>query len=127
MRFSIVSVLALAASVQAMPAVSPRSETGCRVALKATLAKPQKAAEDILLYSMSKWTKSTGTSDFSSNYMDTKNTTAAPYSIVFKANMIPGYETDAEIRAVLDTWVGTYIIGGETAQNNWEVTGVACS
>ncbi|KAI1343722.1 hypothetical protein F5Y15DRAFT_411581 [Xylariaceae sp. FL0016] len=99
-----VVTLALAAGVSARPAIIARAEYGCQVNLDPTDATPSAPGENILLHSMSKWAKSTDTSYFTSDWLNTSQTTSSPYSITFLAGDIPGYTTNAEIKAVLDTW-----------------------
>jgi hypothetical protein len=42
--------------------------------------------------------------------------------------MIPDFQTEDELSAVLNTWVGTYLVGGATsAHDDYAITGVACS
>jgi hypothetical protein len=61
------------------------------------------------------------------------NTTAAPYSVTFYDNEEVGYETDAELEAVLDTWVGTYLYSRNSEPDlsyngqDYLVTSVSCA
>ncbi|KAI8624329.1 hypothetical protein F5Y19DRAFT_480707 [Xylariaceae sp. FL1651] len=125
---SIVSLgLAAIAAVDGLP-LAPSATSGCRVSLAPTLAQPQNAASNILFHTLSKWVNSTGSSYMSSDSLDTKNTTEAPFSVLFKANAIQDFQTDDEMNAVLDTWVGTYLVGGAApAQDDYAITGVTCS
>ncbi|KAI0525559.1 hypothetical protein F5B22DRAFT_642570 [Xylaria bambusicola] len=118
------------AAVQGHPLTSREDAvgSGCRVSLSPTLDQPQNAASNILYSTLSKWTKSTNSLYFSSSYLDTRNTTKAPYSVMFKANMIPDYHTEDSIAAVLETWMGTYLVGGETpAKDDYVITKVTCA
>ncbi|KAI1424394.1 hypothetical protein F5Y12DRAFT_715341 [Xylaria sp. FL1777] len=102
--------------------------SGCRMSLTPTLSQPQNAASNILYSTLSKWVTSTNSLYFSSNYLDTRNTTKAPFSVMFKANMIPDYLSEDSIAAVLDTWMGTYLIGGATpAHDDYAITQVKCA
>ncbi|KAI1130971.1 hypothetical protein F5Y10DRAFT_99847 [Nemania abortiva] len=128
MRFTTGSLLSLglAAAVNGLPAAPTSS--GCRVALAPTLSQPQNAASNILYHTLSKWTNSTKSLYFSSNYLDTSNTTKAPFSVMFKADMIPDFQSTDSISSVLDTWIGTYLVGGATpAHDDYAITGVTCS
>ncbi|KAI0108702.1 hypothetical protein GGR51DRAFT_123782 [Nemania sp. FL0031] len=129
MRFTTGSLLSLglAAAVHGLPAAPPTS-SGCRVDLAPTLSQPQNAASNILYHTLSKWVNSTKALYFSTNYLDTQNTTKAPFSVMFKADMIPDFQTSEAISAVLDTWVGTYLVGGATpAKDDYAITDVVCS
>ncbi|KAI0533547.1 hypothetical protein GGR58DRAFT_506227 [Xylaria digitata] len=80
------------------------------------------------LGTLSKWVNSTQSLYFSTSYLDTRNTTKAPFSVVFKDNMIPDFQTTDSIAAVLNTWVGTYLVGGATPKpDDYAITGVSCS
>lgn len=47
---------------------------------------------------------------------------------MFKANMIPDYLSEDSIAAVLETWMGTYLVGGEApAADDYAITKVTCS
>ncbi|KAK8166334.1 hypothetical protein IWX90DRAFT_414747 [Phyllosticta citrichinensis] len=72
---------------------------------------------------MIKWTKSTDMSSFDSSYCDWSNTAKAPYSVFFKANTIPGYTTLDDLSAVLQPWVGSWLIAGNSGAPNSGVTG----
>ncbi|KAI0875537.1 hypothetical protein GGS24DRAFT_289059 [Hypoxylon argillaceum] len=128
MHFTTGALLSLGlAAVNALPLASS-APSGCRVELSPTLSQPQNAASNILFHTLSKWVNTTKTSYFSSNYLDTQNTTKAPFSVLFKADMIPDFQTDSAISSVLDTWVGTYLVGGTTpAHDDYAITGVTCS
>lgn len=128
MRFTAASLLSLGlVAVHGHP-LAHAEPSGCRVDLVPTLSHPQNAASNILYNSLSKWVKTTETSYISSNYLDTRNTTKAPFSVMFKSNMIPDFPSTDKIGGVLDKWVGTYLIGGETAkEDDFAITGVACS
>ncbi|KAI0431844.1 hypothetical protein F5Y09DRAFT_176392 [Xylaria sp. FL1042] len=131
MRFITLSLASLGlAAVHGLPTSSDDdiSPAGCRMDLVPTLSQPQNAASKILYSTLSKWTSSTNSLYFSSNYLDTRNTTKAPFSVMFKANMIPDYQSEDQIAAVLDSWMGTYLIGGATpVADDYAITGVACS
>ncbi|KAI1352077.1 hypothetical protein F5Y01DRAFT_98699 [Xylaria sp. FL0043] len=131
MRFTTLSLASLGlAAVYGLPVTSDDdvNPAGCRVALTPTASNPQNAASNILYSTLSKWTSSTNSLYFSSNYLDTRNTTKAPFSVMFKANMIPDYQSEDQIAAVLDTWMGTYLIGGETpVADDYAITAVTCS
>lgn len=131
MRSAAASLLLLGlAVVHGLPLTSTESDgpSGCRVNLDPTLSRPQNAASNILYNTLTKWVRSTQTTYISSNYLDTRNTTAAPFSVMFKSNMIPDYQSTESISAVLDKWVGTYLIGGESpTHDDYLITGVACS
>ncbi|GAW17301.1 hypothetical protein ANO14919_067570 [Xylariales sp. No.14919] len=128
MRFTAASLLSVGlAAVHGLPLAAPDS-AGCRVDLAPTLPQPQNAASNILYSTLSKWVKSTGALYFSTSYLDTRNITKAPYSVLFKANMIPDFQTEDSIAAVLDTWVGTYLVGGQApSSDDYSITAVTCS
>ncbi|KAI0197324.1 hypothetical protein EV127DRAFT_416266 [Xylaria flabelliformis] len=114
------------AVVHGLPLASTET-SGCRVDLAPTLNPPQNAASNILYHTLSKWVKTTDTSYISSDYLDTRNTTKAPFSVTFKANVIPNFQSDDELSTVLNTWVGTYLVGGtSSARDDYAVTGVTC-
>ncbi|KAJ8111589.1 hypothetical protein ONZ43_g5585 [Nemania bipapillata] len=127
MYFSTGALLSLGlATVHGLP-LSSSASSGCRVELSPTLSQPQNAASNILFHTLSKWVNTTKATYFSSNYLDTQNTTKAPFSVVFKADMIPDFQTDEAISSVLDTWVGTYLVGGATpSHDDYAITGVTC-
>ncbi|KAI8952752.1 hypothetical protein F4801DRAFT_203646 [Xylaria longipes] len=115
------------AAVHGLP-LAPTDFSGCRVDLAPTLNPPQNAASNILYHTLSKWVKTTSTTYFSSDYLDTRNTTKAPFSVTFKANVIPNFQSDDELSTVLNTWLGTYLVGGASpARDDYVVTGVTCS
>ncbi|KAF2963109.1 hypothetical protein GQX73_g10475 [Xylaria multiplex] len=128
MRFTTAFVASVGlAAVHAVPLALPDA-TGCRVDLAPTLAQPQNAASNIVFSTLSKWVNSTQSLYFSTSYLDTRNTTKAPFSVVFKDNMIPDFQTTDSIAAVLNTWVGTYLAGGATPKSDdFAITGVNCS
>ncbi|GAP90923.1 hypothetical protein SAMD00023353_5100440 [Rosellinia necatrix] len=126
MRFSTIT-LGLATAVQG--AVIQAREGGCSVALEPTQNPPSKAGEYIAYGSLIRWSKATGGGDATSNWVDYSGSLATPYSFKYKANAIPGYETNAQIKAVLDDgWVGTYL-SGETPprSNDFLITDISCS
>ncbi|KAI1753384.1 hypothetical protein F4782DRAFT_529695 [Xylaria castorea] len=127
MRFTTGALVSLGfAVVYGLPLTSTDT-SGCRVDLVPTLSPPQNAASNILYHTLSKWVKTTATTYVSSDYLDTRNTTKAPFSVTFKANMIPDFQSDDELSTVLDTWVGTYLVGGaSSARDDYAVTGVTC-
>ncbi|GAP84052.1 hypothetical protein SAMD00023353_0601750 [Rosellinia necatrix] len=131
MRFTAASLLSLglAAAVHGLPLGSdaPSDPSGCRVDFAPTLSKPQNAASNILYHTLSKWVKTSETTYISSDYLDTRNITKAPFSVLFKSGMIPDFQSTDEIRGVLNTWVGTYLVGGDTPVNDdYAITGVTC-
>ncbi|KAI0426240.1 hypothetical protein F5Y09DRAFT_345907 [Xylaria sp. FL1042] len=125
MRFSIVT-LGLATVVQS--AVLQIRDSGCTVNLEPTQNPPSDAGEIIAYGSLGRWSKATGGSS-TSTWVDYSGSTAAPYSFKYKANTIPGYETNDQISTVLSNgWIGTYIIGVETASDNdFLITGYSCN
>ncbi|KAI0977141.1 hypothetical protein F4678DRAFT_455285 [Xylaria arbuscula] len=131
MRFITVAIASVGfAAVQGLPLTADdnNSPVGCVLALAPTLSQPQNSASNILYSTISKWSTTTQSSYFSSNYLDTRNTTKAPFSVMFKANMIPDYQTEAQLATVLDSWTGTYLIGGATPKpDDYAITGVTCS
>ncbi|KAI1363438.1 hypothetical protein F5Y08DRAFT_340623 [Xylaria arbuscula] len=131
MRFTTAALVSVGlAAVQGVPLTSrdDAAVTGCRISLSPTASQPQNTAQNILYNTLTKWTESTKSLYFSSKYLDTKNTTKAPFSVMFKANMIPDYLSEDSIAAVLDTWMGTYLAGGATpAADDFAITKVTCS
>ncbi|GME64840.1 hypothetical protein GTA08_BOTSDO07415 [Neofusicoccum parvum] len=133
MRFTLAAPLAaLALSASAAPAVVARSSTsGCTVSLESTMTTPASPAENILMKTMIKWNNSTSGSGFSSSYCNWGNTTKAPFSVFFYADTIPDYETTDELAAVLDTWVGTWLVSSNSTPasgrpGDYNVTAVTC-
>ncbi|KAI3324914.1 hypothetical protein HD806DRAFT_458965 [Xylariaceae sp. AK1471] len=128
MRFAVGSLVSLGLAVVRGLPLSPTEFSGCRVALTPTLNQPQNAASNILFHTLSKWSRSTGSTYVSSDYLDSRNTTSAPFSVTFKSHMIPDFQTGDELSAVLDTWVGTYLVGGATpVHDDYAITEVTCS
>ncbi|KAI0445508.1 hypothetical protein F4803DRAFT_508112 [Xylaria telfairii] len=131
MRFTTGALVSLGfAVVHGLPLASTDTEaiSGCRVDLNPTLDPPQNTASNILYHTLSKWVSTTATTYISSNCLDTRNTTKAPFSVTFKANMIPNYPSDDDLSAVLNTWLGTYLVGGaSSARDDYAITGVTCS
>ncbi|KAI1171230.1 hypothetical protein F4777DRAFT_566128 [Nemania sp. FL0916] len=127
MHFTTASLVSFGlAAVHALPLTSTVS-SGCRMDLAPTLTQPQNAASNILYHTLSKWASATDSSYASSNYLDTQNTVKAPYSVTFKADTIPDFQSTGSISAVLDTWIGTYLIGGNSsAKDDYAITGVTC-
>ncbi|TGJ83931.1 hypothetical protein E0Z10_g4851 [Xylaria hypoxylon] len=128
MRFTTASLVSVGlAAVHGLP-LATSDFSGCRVDLAATLNQPQNAAIKILYGTLSKWVNSTAAPYFSSDYLDTRNTTKAPFSVLFKGNMIPDFQSEESMASVLDSWVGTYLIGGATPSfDDYVITAVICS
>ncbi|KAB2570831.1 hypothetical protein BFW01_g11350 [Lasiodiplodia theobromae] len=135
MHFTLASAatfLALSSSTAARPALSPRaSDSGCIVTLNNTRTTPANPAEVILMRTMIKWNNSTNSSGFSSSYCDWSNTIQAPFSIFFYADTIPNYTTTDALAAVLDKWVGTWLISPTTSPatgnaGDYNITSVTC-
>ncbi|KAI1824721.1 hypothetical protein F4861DRAFT_231089 [Xylaria intraflava] len=131
MRFATGTLISLGlVAAHALPLTSTTTEpAGCRVDLTPTLSQPEDAAENILYSTITKW-ENTAEPDsyFTSDYLDTQNTTHAPFFVIFKAGVIPHYESTSTLGAILDTWMGTYLIGGATpTQDDYAITGVTCS
>ncbi|KAI1357363.1 hypothetical protein F5Y08DRAFT_168619 [Xylaria arbuscula] len=127
MRFS-VTALGLAVAVEG--AVLQARDTGCTVNLEATTDTPSGAGEIIAYGSINRWVAATGLLPFSSTVVDYSGSLAEPYSFKYKANAITGYETDAEIEAVLSTgWVGTYLRGVDSPAENTDflITSYSCN
>ncbi|KAI0198430.1 hypothetical protein F4808DRAFT_435791 [Astrocystis sublimbata] len=124
MRFSIITLgLATAVSAAAVPA---KSESGCNVMLDPMQAK---ASSEVITYaSVGRWAKSTNNEDSTSEWIDYTGATEAPYSFKYKANTIPGFETNDKIKAVLDKgWVGSYLAGeDQPSGNDYMITAVTC-
>lgn len=82
---------------------------------------------------MIKWSNTTDSSSFDSSYCDWSNTVSAPYSVLFKADTIPGYTTLDELSAVLTPWVGSWLISDKAGAPNsgvtgdYNITGVTCA
>ncbi|KAI1260385.1 hypothetical protein F5Y18DRAFT_432333 [Xylariaceae sp. FL1019] len=127
MQFSIVPLMAFAAMAQGA-VLEARAFSGCTIQLESTVAEPSGAGELIDYGILNKWVASTGSTDISSAYFT--GTTQAPFSVSFPTNTIAGYETNEELEAVLDPWVGTYLWGGATPdEDNLEdflITAVDC-
>ncbi|OJD35328.1 protein fam47c isoform x1 [Diplodia corticola] len=117
----------------AHPTISSRaSSSGCTVYLNSTRTKPANPAENILMKTMIKWNNSTDSSGFSSSYCDWSNTIQDPFSIFFYADTIPDYETTDALAAVLDPWVGTWLVSStpKPATGNagdYNITAVECT
>ncbi|KAK7724901.1 hypothetical protein SLS57_004172 [Botryosphaeria dothidea] len=134
MRYTIAAAtaFALSTSVAALPALSERaSSSGCTVSLNNTLERPANPAEIILMRTMIKWNNSTGMSGFSSSYCNWSHTVNAPFSVFFYADTIPDYETTDELSAVLEPWIGTWLISSNSTPSSgttgdYNITGVAC-
>ncbi|KAJ8126990.1 hypothetical protein O1611_g6647 [Lasiodiplodia mahajangana] len=126
MRLSIIA-LGLAPAVQG--AVLQPRDSGCTVNLEPTRNPPSGAGEVITFGSIGKWSKATGGGSAYSNWIDYSGSLKAPYSFKYKANAIPGYETNAKISAVLSNgWIGTYLSGGDTPTfSDFLITGYSCS
>ncbi|KAK8169159.1 hypothetical protein BKA80DRAFT_308747 [Phyllosticta citrichinensis] len=121
-----VSMAALAVSAPAVAhptSLEPRAASGCTIDLASTMTTPSAPGEIIIMKTMIKWTKSTDMSSFDSSYCDWSNTAKAPYSVFFKANTIPGYTTLDDLSAVLQPWVGSWLIAGNSGAPNSGVTG----
>ncbi|KAI3339892.1 hypothetical protein F4824DRAFT_40843 [Ustulina deusta] len=130
MRFTTASLVSVGlAAVRGLPLTGDTDLVlGCRVDLAPTLSQPQNAASNILYGTLSKWVSTTKASYFSTSYLDTRNTTTAPFSVMFKSNTIPDYLSEDQLSTVLDTWMGTYLVGGATpTHDDYAITGVACS
>ncbi|KAI0424104.1 hypothetical protein F5Y09DRAFT_154177 [Xylaria sp. FL1042] len=125
MQFSMIA-LGLATAVQG--AVIQARDSGCAVNVQPTLNPPSGAGEVITYGSLRRWQHATGQA-VTSAWIDYSGSLAAPYSFKYKANTIPGYETNAQIKAVLSKgWVGTYLTGGATAEyNNFPITNYSCN
>ncbi|KAM3068747.1 hypothetical protein ACMFMG_010920 [Clarireedia jacksonii] len=128
MRFSASSLLTLAFALGAA-----KAEEGCRVYLESNLAKPADSGE-IILYGILKYFHATAdVTSVSSDCCNWANTVSAPYSVLFYPNVEEGYESDAELEAVLDPWIGTYIRSesttpdSDTNTGDYLVTYVVCS
>ncbi|KAK7537507.1 uncharacterized protein J3D65DRAFT_668151 [Phyllosticta citribraziliensis] len=131
--------VAMAALVVSAPAVAlptslePRAASGCTIDLASTMTTPSAPGEIITMKTMIKWTNSTDMSSFDSSYCDWSNTAKAPYSVFFKANTIPGYKSLDELSAVLQPWVGSWLIAGNSGAPNsgvtgdYNITGVTCA
>ncbi|KAF2083532.1 hypothetical protein K490DRAFT_69723 [Saccharata proteae CBS 121410] len=109
-----------------------RASTGCSINLASTLTTPASPGENILMKTMIKWDSTTGMSEFMSTYCDWSNTSSAPFSVLFYANTIPGYESVADLESVLDTWVGTWLVSDTATPSSgvvgdYNVTSVECS
>ncbi|KAH7028661.1 hypothetical protein B0J12DRAFT_328302 [Macrophomina phaseolina] len=134
MRFTFAAAtgMAFSASVAALPALSARaSSSGCSVSLNSTLSKPANPGEIILMRTMLKWSNSTGMSGFSSSYANWSHTVQDPFSVFFYADTIPDYETTDELAAVLDPWVGTWLISSNSTPasgttGDFNITDVTC-
>ncbi|KAI0194598.1 hypothetical protein F4808DRAFT_334786 [Astrocystis sublimbata] len=128
MQFTTGALLSLClAAVSAAP-VTTASSPGCRVDLKPTEPQVQNAPAVILYSTLTKWTKTTSQDSFSSNYLDTTNIRQAPYSVFFKANMIPDYQNMDKLHGVLDSWMGTFLVGdAQPAADDFTITGVSCA
>ncbi|KAI1296996.1 hypothetical protein F5Y03DRAFT_370235 [Xylaria venustula] len=125
MRYSMIT-LGLAAAAQG--AVLQARESGCTVNLEPTQNPPSDAGEIIAYGSVGRWADATNGSSTSA-WVDYSGSLAAPYSFEYKANTIPGYETNAEIEAVLSNgWVGTYLSSGTTTpnDNDFLITSYSC-
>ncbi|KAI0969035.1 hypothetical protein F4678DRAFT_481460 [Xylaria arbuscula] len=126
MRYSMIT-LGLAAAAQG--AVLQARESGCTLNLEPTLNPPSGAGEVITYGSVGRWADAThGTS--TSSWVDYAGSLAAPYSFKYKANTIPGYETNAAIKAVLSKgWVGTYLTSGTTTPDydDFLITSYSCN
>lgn len=63
--------------------------------------------------------------------IDLSGARRTPYSFKYMAGVIPGYETNAKIKAVLSNgWVGTYLIGVATPSpdgDDFLITGFFCN
>ncbi|KAI3328666.1 hypothetical protein F4824DRAFT_482948 [Ustulina deusta] len=125
MRFSMIT-LGFAAAAQG--AVLQTRDSGCTVNLKPTLDPPSGAGEVIAYGSLGRWNKATG-QPVTSTWIDYSDSLKTPYSFKYKANAIPGYETNAKISAVLSSgWVGTYLNGGKTAvHDDFLITSYSCN
>ncbi|KAI0439034.1 hypothetical protein F4803DRAFT_67829 [Xylaria telfairii] len=126
MRFSIIT-LGLATAVQG--AVIQARDSGCSVSLEATQSPPTGPGEIIAYGSLTRWSKATGGGSATSKWIDYSSSIKAPYAFKYKANTIPGYETNAQIEAVLSSgWVGTYLMGGDSPINSdFLITGYSCN
>ncbi|KAI0415035.1 hypothetical protein F5X98DRAFT_233038 [Xylaria grammica] len=125
MRFSIIA-LGLVTAVEG--AVLQARDSGCTVNLEPTQNPPSKAGENIVYGSIGRWSDATGQAATSS-WVDYSGSSAAPYSFKYKANTIPGYESNAAIQGVLSNgWVGTYLLGkASPTSNDFRITGYSCN
>ncbi|KAK7534598.1 hypothetical protein IWX49DRAFT_639675 [Phyllosticta citricarpa] len=128
------AALALAFPAVALPAsLQPRASSGCTVNLASTMTTPSAPGEIITMKTMIKWTDWTDMSSFDSSYCDWSHTAKAPYSVFFKADTIPGYETLDELSTVLQPWVDSWLIAGKSGEPNsgvtgdYNITGVTCA
>ncbi|KAI0513230.1 hypothetical protein F5B22DRAFT_656950 [Xylaria bambusicola] len=125
MRASIIT-LGLAAAAQG--AVIQARDSGCDIYLKPIRDQPSAPGEIIAYGSIGRWSKATGGGSATSAWVDYSGSLTAPYSFRYKANTIPGYETNAKIEDVLrNGWIGTYILGVDKPnQNDFLITGYGC-
>ncbi|KAI1749145.1 hypothetical protein F4782DRAFT_549974 [Xylaria castorea] len=126
MRFSIIA-LGLATAVRG--AVLQARDSGCSVSLEPARNPPSGAGEVIAHGSIRRWSQATGGGSATSAWVDYSGSLKAPYSFKYKANTIPGYETNAKIKAVLNNgWVGTYLTGGDSpVYSDFLITGFSCN
>ncbi|KAI1113297.1 hypothetical protein F5Y14DRAFT_418384 [Nemania sp. NC0429] len=109
MRFSIVTLITAASVVQG--AVLQARDSGCTVELEPTPNPISGAGEIITWGSIGRWQDATGAKYVDSSWIDYSGSIVPPYSFEYKANSLPGYETNAKIEAVLrNGWIGTYLI-----------------
>ncbi|KAJ2988807.1 hypothetical protein NUW58_g3786 [Xylaria curta] len=127
MRFSMITLGFAAAAAQG--AVIQARDSGCTINLQPTLNLAPGAGEIITYGSINRWSQATGGGYATSAWIDYSGSLKAPYSFKYKANTIPGYETIAQIRAILSNgWVGTYLRGGATAAyGDFLITSFSCN
>ncbi|KAI0151687.1 hypothetical protein GGR57DRAFT_471110 [Xylariaceae sp. FL1272] len=126
MQFSIIPIVAFATIAQGA-ILKARDFSGCAIQLESTVDNPADTGEIIALGALSKWNSATGQA-VSSTQLDLTNTTSSPYSVGYLANAFEGYETNELLRTVLDPWVGTYLRGDATPNEDEDflITEVDC-
>ncbi|KAI1263640.1 hypothetical protein F5Y18DRAFT_438004 [Xylariaceae sp. FL1019] len=135
MKFAVGSMLfgavIAAAAVQGLPTnedTRGTAEAGCRVYMGQTNANPVNPASKIRSYTVLKWMMSnTTTHGMKMEWLDLTNTHQAPFDVTFKIGLIPGYQTAEKLHAVLDKWIGTYLIGDkEQKDDDFLIKSVTC-
>ncbi|KAI0467967.1 hypothetical protein F4859DRAFT_517502 [Xylaria cf. heliscus] len=123
------SIITLGLATAVQGAVIQARDSGCSVSLEPTRNPPSAPGEIIAYGSIRRWSQATGGGSATSAWIDYSGSLKAPYSFKYKANTIPGYTTNAEIKAVLSNgWVGTYLTGGDSPINSdFLITGFSCS